>query len=77
MYKVWGGGDFPDLISHLIMPSIALALVATGVIARIARNAVLEILRQDFIRTARAKGVKKIQFSLNMYYELQLLHYLS
>ena len=59
MYKVWGGGDFPDLISHLIMPSIALALVATGVIARIARNAVLEILRQDFIRTARAKGVKE------------------
>ena len=62
MYKVWGGGDLPDLIYHLIMPSIALALVATGVIARIARNAVLEILRQDFIRTARAKGVgeKKI-----------------
>ena len=62
MYKVWGGGDLPDLINHLIMPSIALALVATGVIARIARNAVLEILRQDFIRTARAKGVgeKKI-----------------
>ena len=59
MYKVWGGGDFPDLISHLIMPSIALALVATGVIARIARNAVLEILRQDFIRTARAKGLPK------------------
>ena len=59
MYKVWGGGDFPDLISHLIMPSIALALVATGVIARIARNSVLEILRQDFIRTARAKGVKE------------------
>ena len=57
MYKVWGGGDLPDLINHLIMPSIALALVATGVIARIARNAVLEILRQDFIRTARAKGV--------------------
>ena len=62
MYKIWGGGDLPDLINHLIMPSIALALVATGVIARIARNAVLEILRQDFIRTARAKGVgeKKI-----------------
>ena len=62
MYKVWGGGDLPDLINHLIMPSISLALVATGVIARIARNAVLEILRQDFIRTARAKGVgeKKI-----------------
>ena len=59
MYAIWGGGDLPDLISHLVMPSIALAIVATGVVARISRNAVLEILRQDYVRTARAKGVKE------------------
>ena len=59
MYAIWGGGDLPDLINHLVMPSIALAIVATGVIARISRNAVLEILRQDYVRTARAKGVKE------------------
>ena len=59
MYAIWGGGDLPDLINHLVMPSIALAIVATGVVARISRNAVLEILRQDYIRTARAKGVKE------------------
>jgi len=41
------------------MPAIALALVATGVVARITRNSVLEILRQDYIRTARAKGVRE------------------
>ena len=59
MYAIYGGGDFLDLIYHLIMPAIALALVATGVVARITRNSVLEILRQDYIRTARAKGVRE------------------
>jgi len=59
MYAIYDGGDFLDLIHHLIMPAIALALVATGVVARITRNSVLEILRQDYIRTARAKGVRE------------------
>ncbi len=57
MYAIYGGGDLPDLIHHLIMPALALAVVATGVIARLSRSAMLEVLRQDFIRTARAKGV--------------------
>ncbi|NDA22231.1 MAG: ABC transporter permease [Proteobacteria bacterium] len=59
MYAIYGGGDFLDLLHHLIMPAVALALVATGVVARITRNSVLEILRQDYIRTARAKGVRE------------------
>ncbi len=57
MYAIYGGGDLPDLLNHLIMPALALAAVATGVIARLSRSAMLEVLRQDFIRTARAKGV--------------------
>jgi peptide/nickel transport system permease protein len=57
MYAIYGGGDLPDLLNHLIMPALALAAVATGVIARLARSAMLEVLRQDYIRTARAKGV--------------------
>ncbi len=57
MFAIYGGGDLPDLLNHLIMPALALAAVATGVIARLARSAMLEVLRQDFIRTARAKGV--------------------
>ncbi|WP_104017932.1 ABC transporter permease [Roseovarius nitratireducens] len=57
MFAIYGGGDLPDLIRHLIMPSLALAAVATGVIARLSRSAMLEVLRQDYIRTARAKGV--------------------
>jgi len=59
MYAIYGGGDLPDLINHLIMPALALAVVATGVVARLSRSAMLEVLRQDFIRTARAKGVKE------------------
>lgn len=59
MYAIYGGGDLPDLINHLIMPATALAAVATGVIARLARSAMLEVLRQDYIRTARAKGVRE------------------
>lgn len=57
MYAIYGGGDLADLVKHLIMPAAALAAVATGVIARLSRSAMLEVLRQDYIRTARAKGV--------------------
>ncbi|SPH16950.1 Glutathione transport system permease protein GsiC [Defluviimonas aquaemixtae] len=57
MYAIYGGGDLPDLLHHLMMPALALSAVATGVIARLARSAMLEVLRQDYIRTARAKGV--------------------
>ncbi len=59
MYALYGGGDLPDLISHLVMPATALAVVATGVVARMSRSAMLEVLRLDFIRTARAKGVRE------------------
>jgi peptide/nickel transport system permease protein len=61
MYSIWGGGGLWDLIRHLTMPALALAVVATGVIARLSRGAMLEVLRQDFIRTARAKGVHESQ----------------
>ena len=57
MFAIYGGGDLPDLLIHLVMPALALAAVATGVIARLSRSAMLEVLRQDYIRTARAKGV--------------------
>ncbi len=59
MYAIYGGGDLPDLARHLVMPATALAVVATGVIARLSRSAMLEVLRQDYIRTARAKGVEE------------------
>ncbi len=57
MYAIYGGGDLPDLLYHLALPAFTLSIVATGVIARLTRTAMLEVLRQDYIRTARAKGL--------------------
>lgn len=57
MWPIYGARDLPALLSHLTLPALALAVVATGVIARLSRSGMLEVLRQDFIRTARAKGV--------------------
>lgn len=59
MFAVYGGGDLLDLLRHLILPAVTLAVVATGVVARLTRAAMLEVLRQDFVRTARAKGLSE------------------
>ncbi|MCW8907511.1 MAG: ABC transporter permease [Sedimenticola sp.] len=59
MYAIYGGGDLWDLLHHLFLPALTLSLVAAGVIARLTRTAMLEVLRQDFIRTARAKGLSE------------------
>lgn len=59
MWPIYGTRDIWALLNHLVLPATALAVVATGVIARLSRSAMLEVLRQDFIRTARAKGVNE------------------
>ena len=59
MYAIYGGGGPLDLLAHLALPAITLAVVATAVIARLTRTAMLEVLRQDYVRTARAKGVSE------------------
>ncbi|MGQ3031022.1 MAG: ABC transporter permease, partial [Ferrovibrionaceae bacterium] len=54
----WGAGLVPALAS-LILPAISLAIVQAAILARITRSSVLEVMREDFVRTARAKGVSK------------------
>src|SRR5690606_34560191 len=44
---------------HLIMPSVTLAALSTALIARMTRSSMLEVLRRDFIRTARSKGLSE------------------
>ncbi|MCG6896358.1 MAG: ABC transporter permease [Thiocapsa sp.] len=61
MISVYGGGDLGDLLRHLVLPTISLALVATGVLARLGRTAMLEELSQDYVRMARAKGLTERQ----------------
>jgi len=48
-----------DAIIHLILPAMALATIPMALIARMARSSMLEVLGQDYIRTARAKGLKQ------------------
>ena len=59
MWPIYGARELSALLSHLFLPAVALSVVATGVIARLSRSAMLEVLRQDFIRTARAKGLSE------------------
>ncbi|TFD63070.1 ABC transporter permease [Cryobacterium ruanii] len=51
------GNDFGGFLEHLILPAIALGSVQGAVLSRYVRSSVLEVMREDFIRTARAKGL--------------------
>lgn len=57
--SLWSGqkGAFWDAVRHLILPSIVLATVPLAVIARMTRSSMLEVLEEDYVRTARAKGL--------------------
>ena len=56
MYSPYGG-DFTDLVWHLVLPAVTLGTASAAALARMTRSAVLEIVRQDFVRSARAKGL--------------------
>jgi peptide/nickel transport system permease protein len=51
---------FVDTIKHLILPAVALASIPLAIIARITRAAVLDVQNEDYVRTARAKGLAPI-----------------
>ena len=46
-----------DAVRHLILPAVALSTIPLSIIARITRSSMLEVLGQDYVRTARAKGL--------------------
>lgn len=54
----WDAG-LPKALASLILPAISLAIVQAAILARITRSSVLEVMREDFVRTARAKGVTR------------------
>lgn len=54
------GSILLDVLSHLILPALTLGTVPLAIIARITRSALLDSLSQDYIRTARAKGVPEL-----------------
>jgi peptide/nickel transport system permease protein len=51
------GKAFIDVLAHLILPALTLGTIPLAIIARITRSAMLDVLAQDYIRTARAKGL--------------------
>ena len=64
--KWFSAGGFPgwddgvlEGLKALVLPAVSLAVVQAAILARITRSAVLEVLREDFVRTARAKGVSR------------------
>ena len=57
MYSVGMEGSLLDRFRHLIMPTLVLGLANTAELIRYARSSMLEVLRQDYVRTARSKGL--------------------
>ncbi len=53
------GSALLDVLSHLVLPSVALGSIPMAVIARMTRSSMLEVLGEDYIRTARAKGLRE------------------
>ena len=54
-------GAFASVVSHLILPAIVLGTIPLAVTARMTRSAMLEVLGEDYIRTARAKGLAPLR----------------
>jgi len=54
-------GAFRSALSHLILPAVALGTIPLAVIARMTRSSMLEVLREDYVRTARAKGAGRFR----------------
>lgn len=48
-----------DVLKHLILPAVALSTIPLAIIARMTRSAMLEVLKQDYVRTSRAKGLRE------------------
>ena len=60
LFPVLGGGDLSNLSSrlyHLFLPALTLGIIMTAFISRMVRSSMLNVLREDYVRTARAKGL--------------------
>ena len=55
------GEQIRDRLAHLVLPSLSLALVLAAGIARYMRSSMLEVIRQDYVRTARSKGLSEFR----------------
>ncbi|WP_022665557.1 ABC transporter permease [Desulfospira joergensenii] len=58
MFTLGGDEDILDLLRHLVLPTVVLSLVLVAQWSRYTRSSFLEVIHQDYIRTARSKGIK-------------------
>ncbi|MFO7280973.1 MAG: ABC transporter permease [Thermoanaerobacterales bacterium] len=56
---IWRWDIFVDALRHLVLPALALATIPMAVIARMTRSSLLDVLGLDYVRTARAKGLRE------------------
>ena len=64
LFPTMGGGtpgDLSDHLRHLFLPALTLGLIMTAYITRMSRSAMLNVLNEDYVRTARAKGLHESQ----------------
>lgn len=61
MYAPYGRGDLEDLLAHLVLPALTIAAASTTIVARLTRSTMLDVLGQDYVRTARAKGLGEVR----------------
>jgi dipeptide transport system permease protein len=54
-------GNFIDALAHMILPAMVLGTIPLAVIVRMTRSSMLEVLGEDYIRTARAKGLTRMR----------------
>jgi dipeptide transport system permease protein len=54
-------GDFWDALHHILLPAFVLGTIPLAVIVRMTRSSMLEVLNEDYIRTARAKGLSRLR----------------
>jgi ABC-type dipeptide/oligopeptide/nickel transport system permease component len=55
----WGTENFGDWLKHMILPAVTLGTGGSAIIARLTRASMLEVIRSDYIRTARSKGLRE------------------
>ena len=64
MYSPSGPGTAADVFTHLILPAVTLGMLPLAIVTRVARTGMIEALRGDYVRTARAKGLNELMVTM-------------
>ncbi|MFN8075078.1 MAG: ABC transporter permease [Kineosporiaceae bacterium] len=68
MYDPIGGGGWGDLFAHLVLPGVTAALVPAGIIARMFRSVVIDVMSMDFVDAMRARGLSERRILLHAFH---------